>query len=208
MKGGFYMAWIILDIAILLFIVFSTFIGYKLGLIKVAFGIVSFILAIIISLLLYKPISNVITNHTPIPEKIETTIESRLVSEDKESTNFIDNYYNNAKNASSKIIAQNITSTVINIGSALVVFLLVRIILLFLRFSTDLIAKLPLIKQCNHIGGFLYGIIAGFLIVYLFFTVISILSPIINLSGFLKVINSSIIGNIMYNNNIIFMFFA
>ena len=202
------MSWIILDVAILLLIGISTFIGYKLGLIKVAFGILSFIIAILISLLLYRPISNVITNHTPIPEKIESQIESRLTSENKESTSFIDNYYNNAKNASAKMIAKNITSTIINIGSALIVFLLVRIILLFLRFSTDLIAKLPLIKQCNQVGGFLYGIIAGFVIVYLIFTIISILSPLMDLSTFLKVINSSIIGNIMYNNNIIFMFFA
>lgn len=202
------MTWLFLDVGIILFVSLITFIGYKLGLIKVAFGIVSFIIAILISLLLYKPISNIITNHTPIPEKIQTQIESRLSSEKKESTNFIDNYYNNAKNASAKIIAQNITSTIINISSGLIVFLLVRIILLFLRISTDLIAKLPLIKQCNQVGGFLYGIIAGFLIVYLFFTVISILAPLINLSELLKIINSSIIGNIMYNNNIIFMFFA
>lgn len=202
------MTWLILDIGILFFVSLSTFIGYKLGLIKVAFGIVSFIIAILISLLLYRPISNAITNHTQIPEKIQTQIESRLSSENKESTNFIDHYYTNAKNASAKIIAQNITSTIINIGSALIIFLLLRIILLFLRFSTDLIAKLPLIKQCNHIGGFLYGIVAGFLIVYLFFTIISIISPLIDLSAFLKLINSSIIGNIMYNNNIIFMFFA
>ena len=202
------MTWLFLDVGIILFVSLITFIGYKLGLIKVAFGIVSFIIAILISLLLYKPISNIITNHTPIPEKIQTQIESRLSSEKKESTNFIDNYYNNAKNASAKIIAQNITSTIINISSGLIVFLFVRIILLFLRISTDLIAKLPLIKQCNQVGGFLYGIIAGFLIVYLFFTVISILAPLINLSELLKIINSSIIGNIMYNNNIIFMFFA
>ena len=202
------MAWIILDISILLFVSIATFIGYKLGLIKVAFGIVSFIIAILISLLLYRPISSVITNHTPIPEKIETQIESRLISENKENTSFVDNYYNNAKNASAKMIAKNITSTIINIGSALIVFLLVRIILLFLRFSTDLIAKLPLIKQCNQVGGFLYGIIAGFVLIYLFFTIISMLSPLIDLSAFLKIINSSIIGNIMYNNNIIFMFFA
>ena len=202
------MAWIFLDVGIILFVGITTFIGYKLGLIKVAFGIVSFVIAILISLLLYRPISNIITNHTPIPEKIETQIESRLTSESKESTTFIDNFYHNAKNASAKMIAKNITLTIINIGSALIVFLLVRIILLFLKMSTDLIAKLPLIKQCNQVGGFLYGIIAGFILVYLIFTIISILSPLIDLDSFLKVINSSIIGNIMYNNNIIFMFFA
>ena len=202
------MTWIILDISILLFISITTFIGYKLGLIKVAFGILSFIIAILISLLLYRPISNFITNHTPIPEKIETQIESRLSSGNKEDTNFIDTYYHNAKKASVSVISKNVTNTIINIGSALIVFILARIVLLFLKISTDLIAKLPLIKQCNQVGGFVYGVIAGFVIIYIFFTIISILSPIVNLSTFLKIINSSIIGNIMYNNNIIFMFFS
>lgn len=200
------MMWIALDIGILLVILLFTFIGYKLGLIKVAFGMLSFIIAIVISLLLYRPISNFVINNTPIPEKIETQIESRLSSGNREENNFVDTYYNNVKNSSAAIIANNITSSIINIGSALIVFLLVRIILLFLRFSTDLISKLPLIKQCNQVGGFIYGIIAGFVIVYLFFTIISLLAPILDLSKFIKAINSSVIGNIMYNNNIIFMF--
>lgn len=202
------MTWIILDVGILLFICIFTFIGYKLGLIKVAFGIFSFIIAIIISLLLYRPISNIITNHTPIPDKIETQIETRLSSGNKEDTYFIDTYYHNIKNASAKVIANNVTTTIINIGSALIVFLLVRIILLFLKFSTDFISNLPLIKQCNQVGGFIYGIAAGFIIIYLVFTLISILAPIFDLSKFINIINSSIVGNIMYNNNIIFMFFS
>ena len=197
------MTWILLDLGILLFIGIMTFIGYKLGLIKVAFGIFSFIIAIFISLLLYRPISNIITNHTPIPEKIETQIESRLSSGDKEDTNFIDTYYHNVKNSSVKVIASNVTSTIINISSALIVFLLVRIILLFLRFSTDLIAKLPLIKQCNQVGGFIYGIVAGFVIVYAFFTIISILSPITDLSAFVKLINSSIVSSSPFSKSLV-----
>lgn len=198
---------LLIDIGILLIIFLSTFISYKRGFIKVAFGLLSFIIAIIISLLLYKPISNFIINYTPIPNQIETQIESRLSSGDEEETNnFVENYYKNIKNSSVSIIAYNMTNSIINISSALIVFLLTRIILIFLRFSTDLIANLPLIKQFNHIGGFIYGILAGFIFIYLVLTIISILAPIVNLNYIITLINSSIIGNIMYNNNIIFMF--
>lgn len=194
------------DLGILFIILISTFIGYKKGLIKVAFGLLSFIVAIVISLLLYKPISNFITNYTPIPEKIETQIESRISSADeKETQNFVSNYYNNIKNASTSLIAHNITISIINISSALIVFIVSRIILFFLKFSTDLIAKLPLIKQFNHIGGFLYGLLAGFIVIYLLFTIITVIAPVVNLNNVITFINSSIIGNIMYNNNIIFM---
>ena len=198
---------ILFDLGILLIIFISTIIGYKVGFIKVAFRLLSFILALVIALVLYKPISNLIIDHTSIPHKIETQISSRLSSEDKSSTdNIVSNYYNNVKNYSTNVMAHNISITIVNISSVLLVFIITRFLLFFLKFSTDLIAKLPLIKQFNHIGGFFYGIIAGFFIVYFIFTVITLLAPLIDLSKFLNLINSSIIGNIMYNNNIIFMF--
>lgn len=198
---------ILFDLGILLIIFISTIIGYKVGFIKVAFRLLSFILALVIALVLYKPISNLIIDHTSIPHKIETQISSRLSSEDKSSTdNIVSNYYNNVKNYSTNVMAHNISITIVNISSVLLVFIITRLLLFFLKFSTDLIAKLPLIKQFNHIGGFIYGIIAGFFIVYFIFTVITLLAPLIDLSKILNLINSSIIGNIMYNNNIIFMF--
>ena len=198
---------ILFDLGILLIIFISTIIGYKVGFIKVAFRLLSFILALVIALVLYKPISNLIIDHTSIPHKIETQISSRLSSEDKSSTdNIVSNYYNNVKNYSTNVMAHNISITIVNISSVLLVFIITRFLLFFLKFSTDLIAKLPLIKKFNHIGGFIYGIIAGFFIVYFIFTVITLLAPLIDLSKFLNLINSSIIGNIMYNNNIIFMF--
>lgn len=197
-----------IDLGILLIILISTFIGYKRGLIKVTFGLLSFFIALLIAFLLYKPVSNFITNYTPIHDKMETQIESRISSGGKEEIeNFVSNYYKNFKNSSANIIAHDITISIINIASAIIVFILSRIILLFLKFSTDFIAKLPLIKQFNQTGGFIYGILAGFFIVYLIFTIITLLAPIIDLNKVINLINSSIIGSIMYNNNIIFMFF-
>ena len=199
----------IIDLCILIIIALSTFIGFKKGFIKVAFRLISFILALIIALVLYKPVSNFINNYTPIPNKIESKIESRISSSNKEETNnLVANYYKNIRNISTTVIAKNITNSIVNISSILIVFLLSRLLLMFLRISTDLIAKLPLIKQFNHIGGFIYGLLAVFFIIYLFFTIITLLAPIINLNNIIKLINSSIIANIMYNNNILFMFFV
>lgn len=199
----------IIDLCILMIIALSTFIGFKKGFIKVAFRLISFILALIIALVLYKPVSNFINNYTPIPNKIESKIESRISSSNKEETNnLVANYYKNIRNISTTVIAKNITNSIVNISSILIVFLLSRLLLMFLRISTDLIAKLPLIKQFNHIGGFIYGLLAGFFIIYLIFTIITLLAPIIDLNNIIKPINSSIIANIMYNNNILFMFFV
>jgi len=177
----------------------------------VAFGLVSFILAIIISVLLYKPVSGFIINYTSLDDIIETTISERLSSSDttdEETNNIISNYYSNIKNSTTAVVADGISKTIINVGCMIIVFIISKIVLLFFKFTGDLIAKLPLIKQVNHIGGFIYGLLKGFIIVYLLLAIIAIVSPVIDINNFINIINSSIITNIMYNNNIIFILFT
>lgn len=201
----------LIDLIIIAIIALFTFIGYKKGLLKVAFGLVSFILAIIISIVLYRPISNFVINYTPLDDYIQTTISERLEAPqttDEETENIVSNYYNNIKNASTSVISSGISKTIINVACMLIVFITVKIILLFFKFIGDLIAKLPLIKQFNTAGGFLYGLLKGFIIIYILLALLAILAPIININNIINIINSSIITNIMYNNNIIFILFT
>lgn len=201
----------LIDLILVAIIGLFTFIGYKKGLIKVAFGLVSFILAIAISVIVYKPVSNFVINYTSIDDTIEATIEERLNSSDissEETENIVSNYYNNIKSASTAVIADGMSKTIINIACMLIVFIITKIILLFFKFAGDLIAKLPLIKQFNYAGGFIYGLLKGFIIVYILLALIAIISPIININNIITMINNSIITNIMYNNNIIFILFT
>lgn len=201
----------LIDLILIAIIALFTFIGYKRGLIKVAFGLISFVLAIVVSVILYKPVSNFIINYTPIDDNIEATIFERLDSPDitnTETENIISNYYNNIKNTSTSVIADGISKTIVSIACMLIVFIISKIVLFFFRFAGDLIAKLPLIKQVNSAGGFIYGLLKGFIIIYFLLALILIISPIIDINNIISMINSSIITNIMYNNNIIFILFA
>ena len=200
----------LIDVVLLLIIAITTFIGYKRGLIKIAFKFIGFILAIIISITLYKPISNFVIDYTTIDDNIEKTIENRLSSNitKEETDNIIANYYTNVKNSSISVVSEGIAKTIVNVGCMLLVFIISNIILLFFKFSGDLIAKLPLIKQCNSAGGFIYGLLEGFLLIYIFLAIVAILSPVIDINQFINIINSSIITNIMYNNNIILILFT
>ena len=91
----------------------------------------------------------------------------------------------------------------VKIGSGLVVFLISKFILLFLKLFADAIANLPIIKQFNKAGGTIYGILEGFLIVYVVLGIISIASPMISDSKIITDIQNSYIGNTMYDNNIV-----
>ena len=108
----------LIDLILLVIIGLFTFIGYKKGLIKVAFGLVSFILAIVISVALYKPVSNFVINYTPLDDTIEAAVEERLSSPDitkEETDNIISNYYSNIQNSTTTALAKGISKTIINI---------------------------------------------------------------------------------------------
>ena len=201
----------LIDIILIAIIALITFIGYKRGLIKVAFKLISFLLAIVLAVVLYKPISNFIINSTPIDDNLKQAIEERLSSpdiSDEETDNIVATYYDNVKNSSTTAAAKIISETIINVGCMIIVFVVSKLILLLFRFSGDLIAKLPLIKQLNSVGGFVYGILEGFILVYILLALIAIMSPVFNMNQIINMINSSIITNIMYNNNIIFILFT
>ena len=72
---------IVLDLIVILIIALFTFIGYKQGLIKTAIKITSFFIAIIIALVLYKPVSALIIKNTTIDDKIESTIIEKITPE-------------------------------------------------------------------------------------------------------------------------------
>lgn len=201
----------LLDLIVLLIIGLSTFIGYKRGLIKVAFSLVSFILAIVLTIVLYKPVSNFIINYTPLDDYIEQSISERLdapETTDEETENMVSNYYNNIKNASTTVVANGISKTIINVSCMIIVFVVSKLALLLFKFAGDLIAKLPLIKQLNETGGLLYGLLRGFIIIYGLLALIAIIAPITNINNIVSMLNNTIITNIMYNHNIILILFG
>ena len=75
-------------------------------------------------------------------------------------------------------------------------------ILRILTVLTDIVTKLPLIKQCNEVGGTIYGLLQGILIVLIILTVISIITPLTGNYYLANIILESHLGNFLYNNNI------
>ena len=199
---------IIFDVAVIAIIALCTFIGYKQGLVKSAIKILSFFIAIIIALVLYKPVSNIIINSTSIDDSIKNTMIEKIRPEGAENNKEIVI----EDNVALKIIG-NATNTIEGIASAftvklienatlLAIFLIVKIALKFVSALTDLITKLPILKQVNKFGGTVYGIIKGIILVYTILAVIYLLTPLLK-NTITEDINRSIITKTLYNNNFI-----
>ena len=213
---------ILVDLVIISIIISSIYWGYRRGLVAAIFKILVFIISLLIVFLLYKPVSNSIMANTQIDEKLASLIQSNLegttladgnLLEPSESNfsvavvNMINDFVKEAlqKNVSNAVgyVSVELSHFMIRVGTMLLLLIIARFFLLFIRFAAELIANLPFIKLFNKSGGLIYGVIKGFLVVYLILAVFSIISPLISSWGIIDAIQDSTLGSKMYNNNII-----
>lgn len=198
----------IADLIVILIIALCTFLGYKRGLIKVAIKLLSFIVAIIIALTLYKPTANYIIQNTEIDDNIQTAITEKILpegaTEEDEvqiTTNVPEMILEGAENTV-KSISTTLTTKIIEILSLIGIFIITKIVLRVITLISNLIEKIPVIKQFNKAGGTIYGIIQGLLTCFTILAVISLISPFINQS-YIEMINNSLLASKLYDNNIL-----
>lgn len=206
---------IIVDLVVIGIMLLCIIIGYVRGLTGSLIKILSFVLSIIIAFVLFIPISNFIINNTKIDDNLEQSMREIIIKEDegtneKEMPETITEYINSkveqaADSAKETIVdntAREVSVTIVKAGTWIVLFIVARILLILLKFITSLIAKLPVIKQFDKLGGIIYGILEGLIIVYVLFAIISFASPVINTS-LPNTIDDSYVGSMMYNNNLL-----
>lgn len=211
---------IIIDLIILAIILLCVILGYKKGLTKCIIKILSFVIALAVAFVLFKPISTLIIKNTTIDDNIRNSIIN-LVQDDveengkiSEETNLpksmvehindsIQNSVNETKMTVVNTVATEISVGVVNVCVAIGLFIIARIALIFVSALSSIITDLPLIKQFDKAGGLIYGLVKSLLIIFIIFAVISFISPMIESSGIIEAINKSIVGSVLYNNNLL-----
>ena len=206
---------VVVDLVIVALIAICAILGYIKGLTKVLIGIIAFALSIVIAFVLFIPVSNFIIQNTQFDEELEKSIREIIISDDEKVEseklpNAMADYINkkivetsnNAKQEIADSTAKDLSHTIIKAGSWIALFIVARLILILLKLITSLITKLPVIKQFDKLGGVIYGLLKGLIIVYVTLTIISFVSPMTN-GNLVENINNSYIGSIMYNNNLL-----
>lgn len=148
---------IVLDIIVIGIIVLFTFIGYKQGLVKAAIKILSFFIAIIVALAIYKPVSGIIINNTSIDDNIENAIIEKLEiqgtegNEELQINNSLSSKIVGGANATIQEMANAFSIKLVETVTLLLIFVAIKIAIRFVTILTDLITKLPFIKQINKL---------------------------------------------------------
>ena len=151
-----------------------------------------------------------------LDENLESSIKSMFleVEENDTSSNMptamtdyinkvIEDAADDAKTAVVETAARDVAISIINLGVVIVVYIIARIILIFVKGIASLITKLPVIKQFDKLGGIIFGLLKALVIIYVILAIISFVSTVITDSGVIDAINQSFIGKGMYNNNIL-----
>lgn len=200
---------IVIDIILVLIVAFSAFLGYKKGLVELGAKLFAGIIAIVITLIIYKPVGNIVIKNTSIDEKIENTILEKTTNVIDENSKISDNKYiqdasdNAVSQVKEEVIpeqARNIAVNVVYVATALILFIVSKIVLSIVISLANAVASLPILKQFNEIGGFLYGLVRGAIISLVLILVIGTVAKLNPNGSLSKNVESTYLLKEVYNN--------
>lgn len=206
---------------ILILVVMAAFAinGYKVGIIRKAFSMFSFILTIVLASFVVPYVNDFIMHETPIYENVNIGLQNVISVDDT-----VDNAMQ--KNDMPQIVAtiisgdlgQSIVSGIENqicekladsvikglafAGSFALISLLLRTII----FTLDIIARLPIIRGINQYLGMLIGLAESIAIIWIFFILIVAFKDTQAGTVIMKCINESKILRFLYDNNLFWRF--
>ncbi len=206
---------VITDLILIAIVMVFVIIGYVKGLTGSLIKLASFIVAVVLALILYKPLSNVVMQKTQIDEKIETAIiqnfsKTENQNEENMPTTLVESINNkiekettDARNEIVEKTAKSTTLTIMRVGTAIAIYLAVRLVLFIVSVLAKGITQLPLLKEVDKAGGIAYGLVQGIVMVYVLLGIISLISVVWPNNPVVEAISKSYVGLILYNNNII-----
>ena len=214
---------ILLDVIIIATLVLFMYLGYRRGLIRTLFNLVSFALSILLSIYLYPIVAewlrstpiyralkdyiirtmdlgSVIHMHAaelisslPLPELLRRSL---LVHHDTPNMFELLNV-----STIEEYIAGFFAGMALNIIAMVLVFIIVRLILGLVSGMIDVVGRLPVIRHFNRGGGLILGVIQGVIIIWLGLAVINLFFLDPTRPELVRLLNESLLAGWIYENN-------
>lgn len=140
-----------------------------------------------------KAAADTVINRLPLPDFLKKTLEDQI----PDASKLLD------INQIMDSISSQLTLIVISVISLIMLYILVRIGLIFLRFILQGIAKLPIFKQMDKIGGFALGALEGLLTIYIICALLMLFNASPQFRQVFESIDNSVFAKFFYQNNFI-----
>ncbi len=195
----------LLDAVVILIFLLCVFIGHKRGFIKTVTGIVAFLAALAVSVLLSGPVAGLVYDKAVEPTIIET-VDTQMEQAEGSTIEKLNNAYESLPDVVKNLLAQTGIEDVDDLAQnmpigintpfsesvnavieplllplikaicSLLLFLITYIVAGIVLRVLNIVAKLPLLKQLNKTLGLVGGIVSGALWALLAVTVIQVLA--------------------------------
>ncbi len=198
---------IIIDVIIIAIVVLSAFLAYRRGLAVLAINLCAFVISIVAVGILYYPISSLIINTTSIDETIENAIYEKANEHIQSDGEYTSQIIEVAKSGMLPETAKMLSINIVRGLVMVVLFVAIRVALIFVKGLANIITKLPIINQFNKLGGAVYGALRGIVIIYVALLILQLPAKMNPNNIVYKNVQESFVGKTMYENNIFNYFF-
>ncbi len=221
------------DISVLVIIAIFTIIGVRNGFLYSVFRLLSYILSIIFAIKFY-PVLSAMLQKTIIYSNIKTAVINGITKQqaadgislqERTAKSIVEGlklpgFLKDAilRNVGEKdifgvqkitdAISSEVATLVINILSMILIYVIIRFGLIFVKVIIKAIARIPVFKQLDKAGGLVLGAIEGIFIVYIICALLVLFSAFPKFSKTIDSVQKSQIACYFYQNNFIMSFLS
>lgn len=219
-----------MDICVIIIIATNGLRGFSIGLVLAFFNIASYIAAGIIAKMYYSFLAQFIIEKTNWFSSIQQFVinnmkflgNDNLQGQGTQSENIFEmmnlpkifeDLFSQSyafKDSSEGILdniniyaSQMITKTVIDLLSIILIFLIAKLLLNILGAVLNGMASLPIINQFNRLGGFIFGVLKGGIIIFILTAILVPIASIFPDSYVVRTLEASDITKIFYDYNLL-----
>ena len=178
-----------IDIVLAIVLVLFAYLGWKKGLLKTLLGLASTVVSLVLSMILYNPVSAFIAKSS-FGDFIRENVYEFLSKQGE-------------KLLQTDLAVETASTLVINTVSFIAIIILSKILVTILSNVLNIASKLPVIKQANKLLGGVIGILSGLLTCYIVIGVLKNLSANETVSQIIKGIENSSFAIKFYENNFV-----
>ena len=204
------------DVIIVVILIYTFIQGFRHGFVRTFINTLGWLLAVILGFVWYPYVIDFLKNKTDFYDSVHAKIIERIsenagAASDSALTGIpdvikevIDKAINTATDTITVSVADGLSNIIFNIIGFLVVAIAIKLLLLFITSLFSKTSNEGLVGIIDGFFGFLAGGLKGIIIVYI---LLALMVPITSLTGsefIIDKIDSSVIGNYLYNNNLIF----
>ncbi|MBO4898128.1 MAG: CvpA family protein [Clostridia bacterium] len=193
----------IYDVILVLFVIAMAYFGKKRGLVKTLIGFLSSIIASVLSYFL-TPFAVDAIKPTQFYENLVSGIAEKVSPDEINSSAAMpENLSDAVKNAGDKatsVLAEHIAAILVGIAVFFIIIVLLKVIMSLL---TN-VFELPVLKQINSVGGFVFGLLLSLVLLYVAFAIWGCTTAFETPD----VLKETQLARSMFENNLLMIFFV